>query len=99
MDNYNFGRSKEELVADFLSSKGFKNVQLTPGSRGWFDVAGQYPNGRWILIQVKASRTNVAMPVIASNEKENFRSFAVRGGHEAWVAYVVGINIEWEQLA
>ncbi len=99
MDNYNFGRTKESLVAQYLISKGFVNVKLAMGSRGVFDVAGQYADGRWILVQVKASRPAVAAPVITSDEKRGLRSFAVNNGHEAWVAYIVGTDIEWERVA
>ena len=100
MDNYNFGRSKEGLVANFLNLKGFVNVQLTPGSRGWHDVAGQYPiGGKWILVQVKASRMNVGKPTIATDDKIGLKDFAVNNRHEAWIAYVVGSDIEWEHLA
>ncbi len=97
MDNYNFGRSKEELVMRALMREGF-NASLTKGSRGPFDVIGTHPDGSKILVQVKASRIGVANPIATQEDKSTLIMAAGLFGCKAYIAYVVGEKIEYEEL-
>lgn len=98
MDQYNFGREKEELVAGVLRNQGFLNVKLTDGSRGAYDVYGQYQDGRFILVQVKASRIGIAKPQATDGDKGRLIAVANENNASAYIAYVVGTEIEWKVI-
>ncbi|MDE2001097.1 MAG: hypothetical protein KGI60_00855 [Patescibacteria group bacterium] len=98
MDNYNFGRSKEVLVANDLVRCGFRNVQLTKGSRGPFDVFGNYEDGHFILVQVKSSRITFAAASASGDDKDKLIAIARQHSAEAYIAYVVGDQIQYEKV-
>lgn len=98
MDQYNFGREKEEFVAKKLAGQGFLNVHLTEGSRGAYDVYGQYTDGRFILVQVKASRVGIDKPQATDEDKKQLVAIANENNASAYIAYVVGTEVEWEKL-
>ncbi len=98
MDQYNFGREKEALVAAELRRLGYTGVGLTERSKGSYDVYAKNGSGRWMLVQVKASRISVGNPTATGEDKQRLLNSAIQHAAEAWIAYVVGNQIEWESV-
>ncbi|RLB10868.1 MAG: hypothetical protein DRG63_13530 [Deltaproteobacteria bacterium] len=61
-NQYKYGRSKEQKVAQSLRGRGAK-VQLSPGSKGAADLNVTFPTGTKWKVQVKSTRNgNPAWP-------------------------------------
>ncbi len=72
-----FGREAEYVVALYLKSIGWNDVQLSPGSRGPADIIATCPGDSW-FIQVKAS---AAIPRLRGSEVRRLKELAKsRGG-------------------
>jgi hypothetical protein len=53
--NYACGREEEKKLARKLKRAGATKVTLNPGSRGGYDMLAEFPSGRKLAIQLKAT--------------------------------------------
>ena len=67
-----FGREAEYVVALYLKSIGWRDVRLSPGSRGPADIVASRPGAIW-LIQVKASS---GIPRLKTREIRSLKKMA-----------------------
>jgi Holliday junction resolvase len=70
MDHYRYGRKKEYQVAATIKRKfGFQKVEISPGSRGEYDILAQSGRKKW-MIQVKSTRDVDISPSRLKKEDE-----------------------------
>ena len=80
---YRRGRVAEKKVANWLKSKGFKNVRRSKGSRGPYDIYAVSPSGVKTYVQVKSYLAR-----LAGEERKKLRDVArKRKGFAAYVHY------------
>jgi Holliday junction resolvase-like predicted endonuclease len=83
VNTYRRGRIAEKKVANWLKSKGFRNVRRSKGSRGPYDIYAVSPAGYKTYIQVKSHSAKMT-----EEERTKLRNVArKRGGFAAYVHY------------
>ncbi len=85
--NYSCGREEEKKLARKLKRAGAKKVTLSPGSRGGYDMLAEFPSGRKLAIQLKATcEPNGKAKSVTPTEKKRLIKEAKEKGATAVVA-------------
>ena len=93
-NQYKYGKTKEQKVAQSLRSKG-ASVQVSKGSKGAADLTAKFPTGTKWKVQVKSTRTGTAAS-LSGKEIGRLKQSATRSKSTAVVAKVSPRGIEYE---
>jgi hypothetical protein len=95
-NQYAYGRSKEQKVAQSLRNKG-ASVSTSQGSKGAADLVAKFPSGTKWAVQVKATRSgSTAMP--SARDACRLKQVASRGNSTPIVARVSPKGIEYKSV-
>ena len=93
-DQYQYGRKKEQKVAQSLRGKG-ASVEVSKGSKGAADIVATFPSGSKWYVQVKSTRSGeAASPSKADTGR--LKRTATKGGATPVIAKVSPKGIEYE---
>ena len=93
-NQYKYGRTKEQKVAQSLRGKG-ASVQVSKGSKGSADLTAKFPTGTKWKVQVKSTRTGTAASP-SVKEIGRLKQSATKSKATAVVAKVSPKRIEYE---
>lgn len=92
-NQYNYGRTKEQKVAQSLRNRGAK-VTLSPGSKGSSDLQAAFVTGTKWNVQVKSTRSG--KPAAPSpKDRGRLKQSATKSSATAVIANVTPKGIEY----
>ena len=93
-NQYSYGRSKEQKVAQSLRNKG-ASIKVSKGSKGAVDLVAKFPSGTKWAVQVKATRSgSTAMP--SAKDSGRLKQSASKSNATSVVARVSPKGIEYK---
>jgi len=93
-NQYSYGRSKEQKVAQSLRNKG-ASVTTSKGSKGAADLVARFPSGTKWSVQVKATRSgSTAMP--SAKDAGRLKQSAAKSNSTPVVARVSPEGVEYK---
>lgn len=96
-NQYRYGRSKEQKVAQSLRNKG-ASVKTSPRSRTGVDLKAKFPTGTKWDVQVKSSRTN-RPPTVAPRDLNRLKQIARRDNATPIIANVTPKGIIYKSAS
>jgi len=96
-NQYRYGRSKEQKVAQSLRGRGAK-VKVSPGSKGSADLKATFPSGTKWNVQVKSTRSGKpAQP--SGHDLGRLKQSSTKTGATPVIANVTQSGIEFKSAS